>query len=258
MASHTSPPNVPNSNPSDVVRIVQAIAATLQDGLNWVGDGLIELASPTIAQGTDLLGKTVAPIADFPWVRFATGVPGLSWLLAALGQVNAAEIRQAISDLRVKYPLDSNEQLAQRVIADATVRAAQVGLVTNLLPPLAVLLLAVDMGAIAALQAEMIYRIAAIYGFSPSDARRRGEVLATLGFVYGQLRVGKVGVERGGGAAAHRCGSGGGIRCRHSLRCRQFGLPLLSGPGDAAIGGGWTSLNQHSAYALLLLVGLRP
>jgi uncharacterized protein (DUF697 family) len=53
-----------------------------------------------------------------------------------------------------------------------------VGLLTNIIPPVAAFLLALDIGAISALQAAMIYKIAAIYGFSTDDAERRGEVLA--------------------------------------------------------------------------------
>jgi hypothetical protein len=66
MTSQTPPPNLPNSIPNGLAQLVEAIAAALQDSLNLAGDGLIEWAYPAIAQGTDLLGKTVAPIADFP------------------------------------------------------------------------------------------------------------------------------------------------------------------------------------------------
>ncbi|MEM7649415.1 MAG: EcsC family protein, partial [Cyanobacteria bacterium P01_A01_bin.70] len=112
------------------------------------------------------------------FIKYATAVPGLSWLLAAVGQVNADKVRKEVANLRAEHPLDTDEQLVQRVISQTTWRAAQVGLLTNIIPPVAALLFAIDLGAIAALQAEMIYKIAAIYGFSTEDAARRGEVLA--------------------------------------------------------------------------------
>ncbi|MGF1522310.1 MAG: EcsC family protein [Leptolyngbyaceae cyanobacterium] len=187
--------NTADSAFNEATRMMQAIAATLRTSVNAAGDTLIDLAYPAISQSTELLGRTVAPIADIPFIRFATGIPGLSWLLAALGQVNEAAVQTAVIKLRQTYSLDTNEQLAQRVMVEATQRAAQVGLLTNLLPPLAIFLFAIDIGAIAALQAEMIYRIAAIYGFPPDDVTRRGEVLAIWGFSTGSSSALKSGLS---------------------------------------------------------------
>lgn len=187
--------NQSSSSYGDAGRMMQALAETVQTSANAAGDTLVDIAYPVIAQSTELLGRTVAPIADIPLIKFATAVPGLSWLLAALGQVNADEVRKAIADLRLKHPLDTDEQLVQRVMSQATWRAAQVGLLTNLLPPLAIFLFALDLGAIAALQADMIYKIAAIYGFSPDDTARRGEVLAIWGFSTGSSSILKSGLS---------------------------------------------------------------
>jgi uncharacterized protein (DUF697 family) len=79
--------------------------------------------------------------------------------------------------------------LVQRTIQSAALNAAGVGLVTNLLPPMAVALFAIDIAAIATLQAEMLYRIANLYGFAADEPTRRGEVLA----IYA-LSVGGTGV----------------------------------------------------------------
>lgn len=178
MNSTTSSHNGSKPNFDDAVRMMRSISETLAQGANVAGDAFIELVYPAIEQLTQFAGNTIAPIADFPFIRFATGVPGLSWLLAALGQVNAEKIQNSVAELRSQHPLESDEDLAQRVIAQTMLRAAQVGLLTNIVPPVAALLFAIDIGAIAALQAEMIYKIAAIYGFSTQDTTRRGEVLA--------------------------------------------------------------------------------
>lgn len=178
MASQSPPPNAQQSTSNDAARMMQAIANALQESSVAAGEATIRLVYPAIERGTELLGRTVAPIADLPFVKFATAIPGISWLLAALGQVNAEVVRKDVEKLRQDYPLETPEQLAQRVMMQTTWRAAQVGLLTNIIPPAALFLFAVDIGAIAALQAEMIYRIAAIYGFSPDDSARRGEVLS--------------------------------------------------------------------------------
>ncbi|RZM79655.1 EcsC family protein [Leptolyngbya iicbica] len=161
-----------------IAHFFQVMNESLQTSVDSAGDAFIRFIYPAIEQTTHLVGKTVAPIADIPLIKYATAIPGISWLLAALGQVNAEKIQREIAELRVKFPLDTNVQLAQRVIGKTTFRAAQVGLLTNFIPPFALFLFALDIGAIAALQAEMIYKIATIYGFSIDDADRRGEVLA--------------------------------------------------------------------------------
>lgn len=175
------PPSSPDSVVDQLTRMMQAIAAVLETSANAAGDVLVDVAYPAIEQGTALLGQTVAPIADIPFIKYLTGVPVISWVLAAVGQVNAEAVHTAVADLRREYPLDSHEQLAQRVMAKAAFQAAQVGLLTNLVPPVALFLFAIDIGAVSALQAEMIYRIAAIYGFSADNVARRGEVLTIWG-----------------------------------------------------------------------------
>ncbi len=148
-----------------------------------------------LSKGTTTVGEIVTPIVDNPLVRFATKVPGVNWLMAALGQVDVAKVQKDVDDLRLKYPNDSPAALAQRVIMGATYKAAGVGLLTNAIPPLALMLFAVDIGAIAALQAEMIYQIATIYGFSPTDPSRRGEVLALWGLSTGSSGALKTGLS---------------------------------------------------------------
>ncbi len=156
-----------------------------------MADSLYQL----IEQSTDTVGRIVTPIAESPLVKFATRVPGISWLMAALGQVDSDKVQREVMELRRTYPLENDEQLAQRVIVETAWRAAGIGLVTNFAPPLALLLFAVDLGAIAALQAGMIYKIAAIYGFSTHEPSRRGEVLAIWGLSAGGSSVLKAGLS---------------------------------------------------------------
>jgi uncharacterized protein (DUF697 family) len=146
-----------------------------------------------IEQSTETMGAIATPIANNPLIKFATKLPGINWFMAALGQV-VEQVELAVAELRRSHPLESNEQLAQRVIGEAALRAAGIGLVTNFIPPLALFLFAVDLGAIAALQAEMIYRIAALYGFPPHEPTRRGEVLTIWGLSIGGSGVVKTGL----------------------------------------------------------------
>lgn len=148
-----------------------------------------------VEQSTETVGRIVTPLAENQVVQYATKVPGLRWLMAAIGQVNVEKVQQDVAELKQRYPIDTPEQLANRIISDVSLKAAGIGLLANAVPPLALSLFAVDLTAIAALQAEMIYRIAAIYGFSLSDPTRRGEVLAIWGLSTGGAGVLKTGLN---------------------------------------------------------------
>jgi uncharacterized protein (DUF697 family) len=74
-------------------------------------------------------------------------------------------------------------------------KAGGVGLLTNFIPPVALTLFGIELAAITALQAEMIYRIAAAYGFPLNDSTRRGEILAIFALSVGGSGVLKSGLN---------------------------------------------------------------
>ena len=172
---------------------VQVAADTLTNTTVTVGKTVVPATQQFVEQGTETVGKIVTPIAENPLIKYATKVPGINVLLAALGQVDVENAQNEVDKLRQQYPLETPEQLAHRIIVDTAVKAGGVGLISNFIPPLALTLFAVDLAAVTALQAEMVYRIAAAYGFSLTDPTRRGEVLAIFG-----LSVGGSGVLKGG------------------------------------------------------------
>lgn len=156
--------------------LAQGIVQALDEAIATAGNGVMAPCQPWLEPLTASVGQVLAPVANHPVMQGLTLVPGLRWLLVALGQVNVDQVRQGVDDLRRAQPQADRRALARQVMADTTLKAAGVGLVTNLAPPLTILLSLVDVGAVAALQAAMIYRIAAIYGYSPEDSERRGEV----------------------------------------------------------------------------------
>lgn len=174
---------------------LQTAAITVTNVTDAASKTVIAPAQEFVERGTETVGRIVTPIAENPLVQYATGVPGLRWLMAALGQVNVAKVQGDLATIQLTYPADTPEQLAERVIAEAAFKAGQIGFVTNVAPPLAISLLAIDVAAVNALQAEMIYRIAAVYGFSLNDPTRRGEVLAIWGLSIGGSSFLKTGLS---------------------------------------------------------------
>lgn len=175
-----------------------AIAAAV-GAVSTAGETVGKTVAPTVLgwveRSTETVGKIVTPIAENPLVKYATQVPGVKWILAALGQVSIVEVEKDVAKLRQQYPLDTAEQLAQRVIADVAFKAAGIGLATNVAPPFALALFGFEVAAINALQAEMLYRIAAIYGFPLNDPTRRGEAIAIWGLSMGGSSVIKAGLS---------------------------------------------------------------
>lgn len=183
-----------NQQQASMDAINEAIANAMKltsDASEAIGSVLHEL----VERSTETVGQIVTPIADNSFVQYATKVPGLRWLLAAIGQVDVAKVEREVAELRQKYPLETNEELANRVINDIALKAAGIGFLANAVPPLALTLFAVDLTAIAALQAEMTYHIAAIYGFSLNDPTRRGEALAIWGLSTSGAGVLKTGLN---------------------------------------------------------------
>jgi uncharacterized protein (DUF697 family) len=188
--SFQNPSNQQNSMDTMNEAIANAIKLTSDAG-EAIGVVLHDL----VERSTETVGNIVTPIAENSFVQYATKVPGLRWLMAAIGQVDVAKVEREVADLRQKYPLETPEELANRVINDIALKAAGIGFLTNAAPPLALSLFAVDLTAIAALQAELTYHIAAIYGFSLSDPTRRGELLAVWGLSTSGAGVLKTGLN---------------------------------------------------------------
>ncbi|MGB5960051.1 MAG: EcsC family protein [Coleofasciculaceae cyanobacterium] len=159
-----------------------------------VSETVTPLALKFVEQSTETVGKIVTPIAENQLVKYAAKVPGLGWLLTALGQVDLDAAQKEVDKLRQDYPLETPEQIAHRIIIDASLKAGGIGLLTNFVPPLALTLFAADIAAVTAIQAEMIYRIASAYGFSLQEPSRRGEVLAIFGLSVGGSGGLKVGL----------------------------------------------------------------
>ena len=174
---------------------VQVAADEITGTTIAVGKTVGPAAQRFVEQGTETVGKIVTPIAENPLIKFATKVPGINLLLSALGHVDVEKAQNEVDKLRQEYPLDAPEQLANRIIADTALKAGGIGLLTNFVPPLALTLFGIELAAITALQGEMVYRIAAAYGFSLKDPARRGEALAIFGLSVGGSGTLKVGLS---------------------------------------------------------------
>jgi uncharacterized protein (DUF697 family) len=172
----------------------EALRSTAQQA-SKTADDLQQEAHNFVERGTEQLGRAVTPFVENPILNSVTQLPMLRWFAAALGQVDVDRVNRDVQQLRQQHPQKTRSELSQQLIQEATLKAAGIGLATNILPPVAAVLFAVDIAALSSLQAEMIFRIAAIYDLPLKDDARRGEVLTIYGLSFGGTSLVKTGLS---------------------------------------------------------------
>jgi len=142
-------------------------------------------AQKFIESTTDRTGRTLKTIAENPLLKPMKHIFGMDVLMAVLGEVDREKVKQTVRKLQLTYPTENPGEIAKRILSLKAWEAGRVGLLTNIIPPIAALLLSIELAAITKLQAEMVYEIAAAYGLDLDEPARRGEVLAIFGLSMG-------------------------------------------------------------------------
>ncbi|VEP15664.1 conserved hypothetical protein [Hyella patelloides LEGE 07179] len=148
-------------------------------------DTLTTEAQNFLEQSTISTGQTLEWIASNPVLKSADNIIGLDWIMTFLGQVDTSKIQATVKSLKVEYPNETPNQIAHRLIVQKAFAGGRLGLITNIIPPIAALFLGVELIATTKLQTEMVYEIAAAYGLDLNEPARRGEVLAIFGLSLG-------------------------------------------------------------------------
>jgi uncharacterized protein (DUF697 family) len=173
---------------------------TLKAGLQ-AGKAAADLGEATAKQTQQLLtqaaqgaGQATGFVGNNPVLRKVGSRLNWAWLVDATNQVDLAKAEAAVQDLQRQHPNHSPSQIAHTLMVQKAVYAGGVGLATSMIPGVATALLTVDLAANMALQAEMVYQIAAAYGLNLRDPTRKGETLAIFGMALGGGRAIKLGL----------------------------------------------------------------
>jgi uncharacterized protein (DUF697 family) len=137
--------------------------------------------SSTVTKTGELLGNSAKAIIDNPLLE------------RIIDQVDLDKAEFALMKLQEKYPEENSFQIAHRLMFDKAILASGSGLASSFLPGVAAALIALDLTAVAALQAEMVYQISGSYGFDLKKEEQKGEVLAIFGIAFG----GSYGIKAG-------------------------------------------------------------
>lgn len=196
--SSNNTPSESGFNPQKILETFTVkTAAELQKALeaaNKMADATGNQLQQCLEEATHDTGNILAAIAENPIIKSGTKLFGANWLLAILGEVDTQAAQKNVLKLKQKYPQETAEQIAHRVMIQKSIEAAGVGFATNIIPPIAAALFAIDLAATTKIQAEMIYQIAAAYELDLTSPARRGEALAIFGLSFGGSGILKVGL----------------------------------------------------------------
>jgi uncharacterized protein (DUF697 family) len=148
-------------------------------------EDLTNFLTKEIEKNTISTGKTLEKIAENPFLRSVNKVISLDWIMSFLGQADLAKVQANVTQIKNQYPYETANQIAHRLIVQKAWKGGQLGLITNIIPPIAVFFLGIEVIATTKLQTEMVYEIAAAYGLNLNEPARRGEALAIFGLSLG-------------------------------------------------------------------------
>ncbi|MBG1266033.1 EcsC family protein [Nostoc sp. WHI] len=181
---HSSVENQPSILESFAEIVFQNSIEVLYTAIE-VGEATAKQTHKLIEQATQTSGEVVNRLSENWLIRKVSGVLNLNWLIGATDVVNLEKAEAAVNKLKQQYPDESPRQIAHRIMVQKATKAGTVGLVTSILPGIAVALLAIDLVATTELQSEMLYQIASVYGLDLKDPARKGEILAIFGLALG-------------------------------------------------------------------------
>ncbi|PZO41101.1 MAG: hypothetical protein DCF19_10170 [Pseudanabaena frigida] len=146
-----------------------------------------------ISTATSSTGQAIDAIGNNFLVKKVAQTFKADWLLQILDRVDVSKAEAEVKRLQKKYPYDSANQIAQKIIKQKSVFAGATGFASSIVPGAAAIFFAGDLIATTTLQAEMVYQIASAYGMDLQDSTRKGEVAAVFGLAFG----GKMAIKAG-------------------------------------------------------------
>ncbi len=169
------------SNTTEVQKVAQKTTSDITGAINYTTNKVgLDIGSIGI-KTEGLLGNSAKAIIENPLLE------------RIIDHVDLDKAQRSLTKLQQKYPQETSSQIAHRLMFEKATLASSSGLASSLLPGIAAALIALDLTAVAALQAEMVYQISGIYGFDLKKEERKGEVLAIFAIALG----GSYGIKTG-------------------------------------------------------------
>jgi uncharacterized protein (DUF697 family) len=142
-------------------------------------------AGSAALQFPNFLGSALGLISQSPILKKLTENFKIDWLVSAIDKVDVVTAEAQVRELQRQYPHEKPQEIAHRLMVEKALLAAGSGLVSSLVPGSALALAGMDLAAMTALSAELVYQIAAAYGMDLQSSDRKKEVVAIFGLSLG-------------------------------------------------------------------------
>ncbi|MGH7997870.1 MAG: hypothetical protein ACREPR_00150 [Brasilonema sp.] len=110
-------------------------------------------------------------------------------------QINLDEIETFVAHICTKFPKAKPEQIAQRLLRRQLLRVSRTSAVMSVVPGKMAESVGVDYVEIALIQAEIIFQIAAVYGFELQALESKDEAFAIIDRVLRANRLARIGLS---------------------------------------------------------------
>ena len=142
-------------------------------------------AGSAALQFPNFLGSALGLISQSPILKKLTENFKIDWLVNAIDKVDVVTAEAQVRELQRQYPHEKPQEIAHRLMVEKALLAAGSGLASSLVPGAALALAGMDLAAMTALSAELVYQIAAAYGMDLQSSDRKKEVVAIFGLSLG-------------------------------------------------------------------------
>ncbi|MEG3954833.1 hypothetical protein [Microcoleus sp. herbarium2] len=142
-------------------------------------------AGSAALQFPNFFGSALGLISQSPILKKLTENFKIDWLVSAIDKVDVVTAEAQVRELQRQYPHEKPQEIAHRLMVEKALLAAGSGLVSSLVPGSALALAGMDLAAMTALSAELVYQIAAAYKMDLQSSDRKKEVVAIFGLSLG-------------------------------------------------------------------------
>ncbi|MEG4171899.1 MULTISPECIES: restriction endonuclease [unclassified Microcoleus] len=142
-------------------------------------------AGSAAMQVPNFFGSSLVFISQSPILKKLTQKFKIDWLVNAIDAVDVVNAEAQVRELQRQYPHEKPQEIAHHLMVEKALLAAGSGLVSSLVPGVALALSGMDLAAMTALSAELVYQIAAAYGMDLRSSDRKAEVVAIFGLSLG-------------------------------------------------------------------------
>ncbi|MCT7987198.1 EcsC family protein [Laspinema olomoucense] len=168
-----------------VVQKAPELGGSIANTAFQTGKVAIGTAKNTAMQSTKGAGYVLEMMEKSPLLKKLTKALKVDWLVQFIEAVDVVEAQTEVRELQQKYPHEKPREIAHRLMLKKALIAAGSGLASSLVPGTALAMLGADLAATTALSAELVYQIAAAYGYDLEAPERKGEALAIFSLSFG-------------------------------------------------------------------------